>query len=141
MTQIVPNLLWLGHAGEGRDFRALFGAGIRAVVELAAEELPSQPPRDLVYCRFPLIDGEGNDSALLLLAMQTVATMLTGRIPTLVCCGAGLSRSPAIAAAALACTQNEPLNVCLERVTKHHPADVSPALWHEITELSPHLRS
>ncbi len=101
MKQIHPHRLWLGHAGEGEAFRRLFDLGIEAVVQLAAEEPPLPLPRDLILCHFPLLDGVGNRPAVLSLAMDTTAALVRSRIPTLVCCGAGMSRSPAVAAAAL----------------------------------------
>src|SRR5262249_21621149 len=102
MKQVLPYLLWLGHAGEGRNPSVLFEAGIRALVEVAAEEPATPTPRDLVYCRVPLLDGVGNDAELLALATSTVATLLRRRVATLLCCDYGLSRAPAVAAAALA---------------------------------------
>src|SRR5207247_10133902 len=98
-----------------------FAAGIRAIVELAAEEPPSPAPRELVYCRIPLLDGAGNEDKLLLLAIGTVGAFLESRLPTLVCCGSGLSRSPAIAAAALAQVSHESPQEWLERIAQHHP--------------------
>jgi protein-tyrosine phosphatase len=133
MNQIKPYALWVGHAGEGRDFRQVFDVGIKALVQLAAEELPSQPPRDLIFCRFPLIDGTGNQSELLSLAISTVAQLLQRHLPTLVSCGAGMSRAPAISAAALAVVHRESPEECLERVVRQHPSDVSPGLWTEVT--------
>jgi hypothetical protein len=132
MNEILPGLLWLGHAGHGRDYRKLFDTGVKALVELAAEEPPSQPPRELIYCRFPVLDGPGNDLKLLALATRTVATLLHNQVPTLVCCSGGMSRSPAVTAAALALLQEEPPEECLQRITAHHPSDVSPGLWSEI---------
>src|ERR1700722_18815771 len=107
MEQIPPDLLWLGHAGDGRDLRGLFAVGIRARVELAAEEAPAPTPRDLIACHFPLVDGGGNDPAVLILALRTVTSLLEQKVPTLVCCGAGMSRSPAIAAGAIALLSGE----------------------------------
>ena len=101
MNQIKPHPIWIGHAGDGRAFRAIFDAGIRAIVQLAVEEPPIQPPRELIYQRYPLLDGEGNDRAVLRLAIEAVAGLMEAVVPTLVCCGAGMSRSPGIAAAAL----------------------------------------
>jgi protein-tyrosine phosphatase len=140
MNQIKPHLLWLGHAREGCDFRKVFGTGIQAVIELALEEPPSQPPRELLYCRFPLLDGVGNESEIIGLAVRTVATLLKSQVPTLVCCGAGMSRSPAIAAAALAVVQQEAPEECLKRVVAQHRSDISPGLWKEVTQLLPSLR-
>jgi protein-tyrosine phosphatase len=133
MKQIPPYPLWLGHAGDGRDFKRVFDAGIKALVELAAEEPPSTAPRDLVYCRFPLLDGSGNDQTLLALAINTLASLLERQVPTLVGCGAGMSRSPAVAAAALALVYQEPPEDCLRQIVAQHPCDISPALWEEVT--------
>jgi hypothetical protein len=133
VKQIVPYPLWLGHAGEAQDFRLLFDAGIEALVELAEEELPSQPPRELIYCRFPLLDGAGNQYELLYLSVYTVANLLERGVSTLVCCGTGLSRSPAIASAALSLVYQEPAEELLKRIAEHHPTDVSPGLWSDVT--------
>jgi protein-tyrosine phosphatase len=135
MNQIQPYPLWLGHAGDARDFRSAFDAGIQALVDLAREEPPAEPPRELIYCRFPLLDGAGNEEVLLNLAIRTLAALINMRIPTLVCCDFGLSRSPAVAAAALAMAHEESPEACLQRVVEHHHADVSPGLWSEITHL------
>src|SRR5258708_5183826 len=101
MNQIIPYPLWIGHGGDGRDFRQVFQASIKALVQLSAEEPALAPPRELIYCRFPLVDGGGNRAELLFLAVSTVATLLKMSVPTLLFCGAGMSRSPAIAAAVL----------------------------------------
>src|SRR5437764_14691593 len=135
MRQIPPHGLWLGHAGDGRDFRAILDARIQAVVQLAVEEEPLHLPRELTFCRFPLVDGAGNEPKLLHLAVTTVANLLESRIPTLVCCGGGMSRSPAIAAAALAVVFQDTLEQCLERVSAHHPADLVPGLWNDVKTL------
>src|SRR5436853_1864886 len=128
MLQISAHLLWLGHAGDGRDYRRILDTDIQAVVQLAAEEPVLELPRDLVYCRFPLVDGSGNDTKLLQLAITTVANLLEMKVVTLVFCGAGMSRSPAIAAAALALVFQDSPDECLQQVTEHFPADVAPAL-------------
>lgn len=136
MKQIMPYPVWIGHGGEGHDFGHILDAGIEAVVELAMEE-PSFPTRrDLITCRFPLLDGVGNRPELLALAVRTVASLLAAEIPTLVCCSAGMSRSLAVVAAALARVHHEPPEDCLKRVASHHPHDVSPGLWKEITALA-----
>jgi protein-tyrosine phosphatase len=132
MTQITPYPIWIGHAGDGRAFRELFDLGIRAVVQLAAEEPSIQTPRDLVSFRFPLIDGSGNDPDLLDLAIRSVVALEQKGIPTLVCCGAGMSRSPAIVAAALALARRSGLDESMQIVAKCHPLDLSPPLWAEV---------
>ena len=43
-----------------------------------------------------------------------------------------MSRSPAIAAAALSLVERQSLEGCLEIVTEFYPADVLPGLWEEV---------
>jgi protein-tyrosine phosphatase len=140
MIQIEGQPLWLGHAGEGREYQQLYDAGIQAVVQVAAEELPAQAPRDLISCHFPVLDGTGNRGRLLFLVVTTLATFLRLHIPTLVCCSMGRSRAPALAAAALALVHQQPPEAWLERITQRHPADVSPGLWNDLVALLPSLR-
>ncbi len=137
MTQVQPYPLWLGHAGEGQDYRHIFDSGIKALVDLAFEEPPTKPPRELIYLRFPILDGAGNRGEILFLAVSSVATLLKMHIPLLVICGGGISRAPAVAAAALALLENEAPETCLERVVAHHSSDVSPGLWNEVIGVLP----
>ena len=132
MKQIQPHRLWLGHAGEGEAFRRLFDLGVEAVVQLAAEEPPLPLPRDLILCHFPLLDGIGNRPSTLSLAIETTAALVRDRTPTLLCCGAGMSRSPAVAAAALTLAFGGSPDDWLKSVAEHQPSDVSPGLWEEI---------
>ena len=96
------------------------------------EEPPLQPPRELLYLRFPLLDGSGNDPNTLRLAIHCVVSLLQGGKPTLVCCSGGMSRSPAVVAAALSMVEKTDVEQCLRRVIQSHPGDVSPGLWDEI---------
>jgi protein-tyrosine phosphatase len=132
MTRIEPYPLWLGHEGDGRDFRRLFDTGIQAVVQLAVEVLPLQTPREMTYLRFPLYDGPGNDPDLLALAIGTLAALLRTGTPTLVCCSAGMRRTPAVAAAALSRLLPQSPEECLECISRVHPMDMSPAVWGEV---------
>lgn len=131
MHRIEPHALWTGHAGDGRNFRAIVDLGIEAVVQLALEEPPLAPPRELIYVRFPLVDGAGNRAPALELAISTVSSLLKYEIPTLLCCGAGMSRSVVIAAAALM-----KLGIGgLQTAVGGRSADVSPALWADVERL------
>jgi hypothetical protein len=89
MNQISPHPLWIGHAGDGRDYRRMLDLGIRAVVQLAIEEAPLQPPRELLYLRFPLRDGADNPDCLLELAVGALESLLRRHVRTLACCGEG----------------------------------------------------
>ncbi len=140
MRQIMPHALWIGHAGDGRDMTAIFEAGIRALVQLAIEEPAVQATRDLIFFRVPISDGVGNRADDLALAIRSVSELLSRRIPTLVCCGAGMSRSPCIVAAAIAVTFAQSAEASLDLVTGQGPSDISMSLWKEISRLlaSPH---
>src|SRR5262249_31857073 len=115
--------------------------GIEAVVELAAEEAPVVTPRELVYCRFPLIDGGGNRPELLGLAGRTVAGVLAAGGAAPVCCGARPGPAAGGAAGAPAGRHGEPPESCLLRVTAHHPADVAPRLWADLLEVWPQAQA
>ena len=132
MNQIKPHHLWIGHAGDGRDIRKCHAHKIRAIVQLAMEEPPIKASRENIFLRFPLLDGSGNAADLLTLAIDAVADLIEKRIPTLVCCGGGMSRSPAIAAAALAITTRSDFEDCLTNVLESQPADVSTSLLEEV---------
>jgi len=124
--------LWLGHVGDARDLGGVHSAAIAALVDLALNESPVPLTRDLVYCRFPLIDGAGNPRWLLRAAVETVAGLLRTRVPTLVYCGACMSRASAVAGAAIALVRGCPLSEGLTIALQSGASDVSPALWSDI---------
>ncbi len=132
MRQVPGYSLWVGHVGDVRDLRSLLSAGILAVVDLALNEPPARLTRELVYCRFPLVDGAGNPPWLVRAAVETIAGLLRSRTPTLVYCGAGMSRSPMIAAAAVARLRGCSLADALAVVLQSGPADVSPGLLSDV---------
>ena len=132
MDQILPHQLWVGHAGDGRNSTQLLTCGIKSIVQVAFEDPPLAPPRELVYLRFPLIDGGGNKVHMLKLTIVSVASLVEYGVPTLICCGSGMSRSPAIAAAALAVANRKSPESCLHEVIRSRRGDVSPGLWSEI---------
>ena len=135
MKQVEPYQLWIGHLGEGNAREKLDRFGIRAVVELAIEERPLELPREMVSYRFPLVDGLGNDEDLLGLAIAATASLVRRQIPALLCCGAGMSRSPSIAAAGIAVSEMMAAPQALQIVNKHHRTDVLPGLWQQIIEV------
>ncbi|HEY1186723.1 MAG TPA: dual specificity protein phosphatase [Gemmata sp.] len=124
--------LWIGSVGDIRNLRSVLSAGIEAVVDLALNEPVPTLTRDLVYCRFPLVDGAGNAPWVLRAAVETVAGLVRGGVPTLVFCGAGMSRSPTIAAAALSCVCDLTPIECLALTTGNGPSDISAGLWNDV---------
>jgi protein-tyrosine phosphatase len=132
MQQIQPYSLWIGTAGDLRDLRRLYDLGIQVVMQVAYEEPPLALPHDLIVCRFPMVDGDGNAPALVNLAIDTLTQMLEQKFACLVCCQAGLSRSPAIAAAALARLTQRPTVECLEQIAAQHRCDVHPGFLTQV---------
>ena len=59
MREVPSASLWIGNALDARDTSRLLAAGFEAVIDLAIEEPPCALPREMVYGRFPLVDGEG----------------------------------------------------------------------------------
>lgn len=134
MRVVIPDKLWIGNARDGRDAQVLFANRIQTVVDLAAEEPAAQLPRELNYFRVPLLDGGGNALASLKIAVIVVAAQLLGGVRQLVCCGAGLSRSPAVASFAMAQWNDKLPNECLQVIQSCKPVDVSPALWNDLEQ-------
>jgi hypothetical protein len=134
MRQVGEYPLWVGNARDARDIKGVLGAGIRAVVDLAMEEPPVSPTRELVYLRFPLVDGDGNEPKLLRAMLQAVTALVRERVPTLVACGMGMSRSLAVAGVAFATVYGlDPPDVL---TTVRGPGDVSPALLRELRSVA-----
>mgnify|MGYP002777918469 CR=1 FL=1 len=134
MRQIATRPLWLGHAGDLWNARAVLAHGIEAVIELADSEPLAMLPRELVRCRFPLSDDADNSLWRLKLAAESLAALLRAEVPVLVCCSAGMSRSVCIAAAGMALAENRPLAEMLALVVGSGPADVSPGLYGRLQE-------
>jgi hypothetical protein len=132
MREISQGRLWLGTVIDVRGVHALYDAGVEAVVDLAYEEPLAQLPRDLCYCRFPVVDGAGNRIERLATALETVAALVRRQVPTLVACGAGMSRSPAVLAMALALVRQRAPETCLYELATGSPHDISPPLWADL---------
>ena len=134
MRAVSTYSLWIGNAGDVRRVAKLIELGIVAVIDLAANEPVAVLPREFVYCRFPLLDGAGNERWMLCAAIETISGLLRDNVPTLVACSAGMSRSPAMAAAAIAQLESRAPNECLIACVEGGPADVSPLLWRDVVE-------
>jgi hypothetical protein len=123
--------------GDGRDAGRLMQAGVAAVVNLAAEESSPALPRNIIYCHFPLMDGVQDDQGVLDVAIQTLVLLLKNRVPALVYCSAGMSRAPAVAAAALSMLQGGDPGEKLKQIVAGQPHDVSPQLWEAVKRECP----
>jgi hypothetical protein len=132
MRQIAGYQLWLGHVGDARDLRTILDRGIVVMIDLAVNEPPATVNHEMTYCRFPIVDGDGNPDWLLRTAIETTAGLIRDDTPTLVFCSAGMSRSPAIAAAAISVAEVRPPHECLEMVAQSGAHDVLPGLWRDV---------
>ena len=132
MQAIHKDLLWLGNALDIREPKRLFELEICAVVDLAYEEPPAVLPRSLIYCRFPLNDGGGNERSLLTLAVQTVVDLLAAETRTAIACSAGMSRSPSIATLALAAHLSEQPEDIVARIATLRTLEINPMLWSDV---------
>ena len=141
MREIIPGLLWVGNAFDARDLKGIFDQRIQAIIDLAREESPASTARELVYCRFPLVDGQGNSPAIIEAAISTGVRFVTAKVPTLISCGGGMSRSPAIAAAVLAQAGGIKPEDAMKRVAATGPHDVAPLCWHEVVDVLRGLRT
>lgn len=135
MRQIAQTSLWIGHVADARELRRVLDAGIEALVDLEIMELPPALTRELVYCRIPLLDGVGNADWKLRAVIETTARLLSAGIPTLVFCGFGMSRSPCIAAGAIALARSIPFEDAFTLVVAGHPADISPGLVADVRRI------
>jgi protein-tyrosine phosphatase len=135
MRHIGNRALWIGPALNTVGLRQVHENGIEALVDLAINEPIPQLTRELIYCRFPIVDGAGNRPELLKLAVTTTADLIRSHTPTLVFCSAGMSRSPAVAAAALAVATGQSPADSLAEVLGSGPRDLSPPLWQDIVQL------
>jgi protein-tyrosine phosphatase len=102
MRAVIPDILWIGTSHEARDLQLIAETGIEAIVDLASRKPMQVLLKDVINLRIPIIDGDGNRPERLRLAVMSVLQLLRENIPTLVACNRGMSRSPAVAAYALA---------------------------------------
>lgn len=135
MRELNPQQLWIGNAGDSRRPRVLFETGIRAVVSVAMEEPIPQLPAEFIVFRVPLYDGEGNSDDMLRLAVESVTALTQSRLPTLLVCSAGLSRSPLVAAFALARVTGTPPLELLREWSQTARFDLHPLLLRDLQRL------
>lgn len=134
MRVITPWKLWIGSARDLRDYVTLRSMGIGAVVDLALDEPVAPVNREMICCRFPLLDGTGNPLHVVRAAVDATAALIRAGTPTLVACSAGMSRSPSVAAGALSLVSGQSPSECLKIVIQGGPADVSGGLWRQVLE-------
>ncbi len=132
IREIHNDLLFVGNAIDARDLRVLRDNRIAGVVDLAMNELPAQLARDMIYCRIPIVDGDGNADAMVETAIRSTVMLVRNGIRTLVACSAGMSRAPSVGAAAVAVLTRQDPDDCLREIIAEAPNDISPTLWSQV---------
>lgn len=141
MREIVVGRVYCGNVGDLDDIAALRRAGVHAVVELAIEEPPSRAGREMIWIRIPITDGAGSAGQFVEMALRCVSSLVLAKIPVLVACSAGMSRSPSIIAGAISIAEDRDPDVVLQEVVRGASADVSNHLWHQVRSLVQQLQS
>jgi protein-tyrosine phosphatase len=67
-----------------------------------------------------------------LAAIETTASLIRFKAPTLVCCSGGMSRSPCVAAGAIAIVKGVEPQEALQSIIRNQPHDISPAMWEAV---------
>ena len=129
---IFEDRLFLGNAMDARDLRSLYENRIAAVLDLAINERPAQLAHEMIYCRFPIMDGDGSSDAMITVAIRCIMLLVETKQRTLIACSAGMSRSPAISAAAIALITKQSPEQCLLDIVTGAPHDVSSTLWSRV---------
>jgi hypothetical protein len=129
VREVIPGRLWIGNARDARHVRDVLQRGIAAIIDLAIDEPPITFPRDVFYCRAPLLDGEGNAAARLNAVLRLASSLITDRVPSLIACSGDMSRSPVLAAGALALAHGGEVDEALRTVLSEGPCDLSPGFW------------
>ncbi len=132
MNWFLDERLAIGNAIEARDLELVHSLGIEAIVDLAINEPPAAPPREVFYLRLPLYDGEGNSGKDIRFAVESIVNLVQSSKRTLVCCSAGLSRSPTIAAAAISMINGIALEDALILIQDSRQTDVSKKFYDSV---------
>lgn len=138
MYELHSELLWFGNAIEIREPAGLFEVGVQAVIDVAFEEKPSLLPRQLIYCRFPIVDGGGNDEEVLRVAVRTTVDLISSGTKTIVACSAGMSRGPMIATFALAAFNSESPKRIIQAIAEKRALEVNGKLWNQLNAIFPY---
>jgi len=127
MDEVAPRL-YVGTDDDAADAAALRERGVTTVVSLT-HRTPEPTPDGVAVVEAPMLDGPRNDRGAFAEAVSAVRTALDDGETVLVHCAAGASRSPAVAAAALALHEDRSLEDAFEQVAaRRDAADPHPAL-------------
>lgn len=121
--------LFVGTLADAGDATELRKRDIAEIVSLTHEAPPDGFPAAATVRRVPMTDGPQNEQSAFETAAEAVRSRLDAGVPVLVHCRSGASRSPAVAATALALERRVDLENAFQQVAERRDAvDPHPAL-------------
>ena len=117
----IADELFVGTVEDATDTSSLESHGVRTIVSLT-HETPSLAGEDFTVRSIPLIDGPQNSREQFTNAVEETMTALKANGSVLVHCSAGASRSPTVAATALALSQDMELQDALQQIADNRDA-------------------
>jgi len=128
MDAVAQNL-FVGTAADASDASTLRDHDIAVVISLTHTGPAGDVPADVTLVEIPMMDGPQNSRDAFETAVGEVLARLDAGETTLVHCSAGASRSPAVAATALAYHTNTDLTTVFQQIhDRRHAADPHDAL-------------
>ena len=117
----VGDELFVGTVEDATDTSSLESHGVRTIVSLT-HETSSLAGEDFTVRSIPLIDGPQNSREQFTNAVEETMTALKANGSVLVHCSAGASRSPTVAATALALSRDMELQDALQQIADNRDA-------------------
>jgi protein-tyrosine phosphatase len=137
----VADDLYVGTAADATDDSLLETHGVTTIVSLT-HETPRPTTQDLTLRSIPLIDGPQHSREQFTKAVEETLAALAADGSVLVHCSAGASRSPTVAATALALAQDMDLEDALQQVADNRAAvDPHEALLRQAAHVYTQLNS
>ena len=133
--------LFVGTAKDATDDSNLKTHGVTTIISLT-HETPSFAEQELTLHSIPLIDGPQHNREQFTKAVEETIAALEADETVLVHCSAGASRSPTVAATALALSQDMKLEDALQQVAENRDAvDPHEALLRQAAHVYTELNS
>ena len=136
----ITDRLCVGDVRDAGAERAYDRHGVDAVVRLTHTEPAEGYPDGIAVHDHPIRDGPGNDPTATTAAVEATAGLLDGGRTVLVHCSAGASRSPAVAAGALALHRDRGIDAALERVRGVRTVRIHPTVREHASRAVERLR-
>lgn len=121
MDEVARNL-FVGTAEDASDASTLREHDVAVVVSLTHSGPGGDVPADVTLVDTPMMDGPQNSREAFATAVGEVLARLDAGEATLVHCSAGASRSPAVAATALAYHTSSDLTTAFQQIRERRPA-------------------